>query len=51
MNHRGTEITERITEGFFDLAQTAFMMYEIVEGRIAHFQKSLCSSVPSVTLW
>jgi len=51
MNHRGTENTERSTERIFDLAQTALTKYEILEGRIAHFQKPLCSSVPSVSLW
>jgi hypothetical protein len=51
MNHRGTEITERITEGFFDLAKTALTMFETIEGRLAHFQKPLCFSVPSVSLW
>ncbi len=51
MNHRGTENTERSTESFLTWPQTALTKYEILEGRIAHFQKSLCFSVPSVSLW
>jgi len=51
MNHRGAEFTERSTESFFDLAQTALTKYETLEGRSAHSQQTLCSSVPFVFLW
>jgi hypothetical protein len=51
MNHRGTEITENLTESFFDLAQTALTKNETSEGGFADSRKALCFSVPSVSLW
>jgi hypothetical protein len=48
MNHRGTGITEKMTENILDLAQTAVKKHKNTEGGIANFLKN---SVPSVSLW
>ena len=42
MNHSGTENTEKITEGYFDLALTALKGSTIFDGRGARLNKALC---------
>jgi hypothetical protein len=51
MNHRGTETTEKVTEVFPNLAQTALKKYEISNSSIRPLSKisvllcALCVSV------